>query len=210
MQVNARCLRTDGAGLSLVGLGSQLVSMYSGCTLSGHRGKNDKNLFLCHVGRRVYSVWRGEVSQDLTRFRPKVVWAWLGASNPRQFAFYKDGIDGSCFLGRRKGSSNETQNKKIFLKMSRISLICWLFLFCFLKFLTPSVKETVRSELVWNDAVRSVDGHEPPAVSSFRLSLTVGAKGNPIRDWARCWDNCLSTFHPMQDSPNGQFLLWRT
>lgn len=46
------------------------------------------------------------------RFRPKVVWAWLGASNPRHFVFYKEGIDGCCFLGRRKDSSNTKQNKK--------------------------------------------------------------------------------------------------
>lgn len=55
--------------------------------------------------------WRGDVSQDSTRFRPKVVWEWLGASNPRLFVFYKDGIDGCCFLGRRKESSNKIQSK---------------------------------------------------------------------------------------------------
>lgn len=43
--------------VSLVGLGSQSVSVYFKCTLSGHRRvKNDKNLFLCHVGRRTYFV----------------------------------------------------------------------------------------------------------------------------------------------------------
>lgn len=89
------------------------VSVYFKHTLSGHRrGKKwQKSLFMpCRQGDLF--CWRGEVSQDSTRFRPKVVWAWLGASNPRHFVFYKEGIDGCCFLGRRKDSSNTKQNKK--------------------------------------------------------------------------------------------------
>lgn len=108
--------------------------------------------------------WRGEVSQDSTRFRPKVVWAWLGASNPRHFVFYKEGIDGCCFLSRRKDSSNKTQNKTSNFLKTESALYADCFCFVFLSFLHLLWKKMVQWE-VWQAA--SLELWAPSASASL-------------------------------------------
>lgn len=107
---SARCLRADGLMYRWLGW----EASWWVCTSSAHSvvtegNKWQKSLFMPCRQEDLF-CWRGDVSQDSTRFRPKVVWEWLGASNPRLFVFYKDGRDGCCFLGRRIESSNK-QNK---------------------------------------------------------------------------------------------------
>ena len=111
---SARCLRADGVMYRWLGWGASRWVCISSAHLVVTEGKKwQKSLFMpCR--QEDSFCWRGDASQDSTRFRPKVVWECLGASNPRLFVFYKDGIDGCCFLGRRKESSskqNKTKNR---------------------------------------------------------------------------------------------------